>query len=121
MSLDEQHVALPKLYGAPAYARPAAPVDLTPRPFDPDELPLEMEQTPEERRFASSLPARAYGTSGSYAMALDNGNGHDGAPGAALQPAGDRGQAPRREQLRLGPGRRRPDRVDHGCSIPAGE
>ena len=47
MSLDEQHVALPKLYGAPAYARPAAPVDLTPRPFDPDELPLEMDQTPE--------------------------------------------------------------------------
>ena len=80
MSIDEQHVALPKLYGAPAYARPAAPVELTPRPFDPDELPLEMEQTPEERRYASSLPARAYGTNGAYAMALENGNGngHDG-------------------------------------------
>ena len=25
MSIDEQHVALPKLYGAPAYARPPAP------------------------------------------------------------------------------------------------
>ena len=83
MSIDEQHVALPKLYGAPAYARPAAPVELTPRPFDPDELPLEMEQTPEERRYASSLPARAYGTNGSYAMALENGNGngHDALQG----------------------------------------
>jgi hypothetical protein len=77
LSIDEQHVALPKLYGAPAYARPAAPVDLTPRPFDPDELPLEMEQTPEERRYAATLPARAYATNGAYAMALD-GNGSDG-------------------------------------------
>jgi len=83
VSIDEQHIALPKLYGAPAYARPAAPVELTPRPFDPDELPLEMEQTPEERRYASSLPARAYSTNSSYAMALENGNGngHDALQG----------------------------------------
>jgi hypothetical protein len=50
------HVALPKLYGAPAYARPplvaVQPVD---RPFDPDELPLEAVQTEEERALASEI------------------------------------------------------------------
>jgi hypothetical protein len=55
------HVALPKLYGAPAYARPAvtpvAPVD---RPFDPDELPLEAAQTDEEREVARQLASRPY-------------------------------------------------------------
>jgi hypothetical protein len=34
--------ALPKLYGAPAYRRPQAPVVHTAeRPFDPDDLPIE--------------------------------------------------------------------------------
>lgn len=60
MAIEEQHVALPKLYGAPAYARPAPPVAGTPRPFDPDDLPLEAIQTPEERRLAELLPARTY-------------------------------------------------------------
>ncbi len=58
---DRVHVALPKLYGAPAYARPPVvavqPVD---RPFDPDELPLEAELTREERDIVSQLPARSY-------------------------------------------------------------
>lgn len=60
MSLDEQHVALPKLYGAPAYARPRVPFDETPRPFDPDELPIAAARTPEEQQFAESLPGRAF-------------------------------------------------------------
>ncbi len=64
MSLDEQHVALPKLYGAPAYARPRAPVDPAPRPFDPDELPIAAVRTPEEEAYAASLPARAYAPGG---------------------------------------------------------
>lgn len=42
MSIDEHHIALPKLYGSPAYARPPAPVAARPRPFDPDQLPLEL-------------------------------------------------------------------------------
>lgn len=38
---DQRHVALPKLYGAPAYARPpVVPVNPVPRPIDPDDLPL---------------------------------------------------------------------------------
>ena len=64
MSIDEQHVALPKLYGAPAYARPAPAVATTPRPFDPDDLPIEAVQTDEEREFAASLPARVWAPGG---------------------------------------------------------
>lgn len=64
MSIDEQHVALPKLYGAPAYGRPPAPIPTERRPFDPDELPIEADQTDEERAFTSALPARAYAPGG---------------------------------------------------------
>lgn len=60
MSIDEQPIALPKLYGAPAYARPPAPVAAASRPFDPDQLPLEVYQTDEERESMALMPARAY-------------------------------------------------------------
>ncbi len=61
MSIEERHVALPKLYGAPAYARPPVmPVAAVPRPFDPDELPLEVFQTEEEREAATHLMPRTY-------------------------------------------------------------
>lgn len=60
MSIDEQHIALPKLYGAPAYARPPAPVAVTPRPFDPDDLPLTVHQNDDEREITSSLAGMAY-------------------------------------------------------------
>ena len=75
MSIEEQHVALPKLYGAPAYARPQAPVAGGERPFDPDELPIEALQTDEERRFAESLPARVWAPGGSQVDHHD-GKGH---------------------------------------------
>ena len=64
MALDEQHIALPKLYGAPAYARPAIVVEVAERPFDPDDLPIEAVQTDEEREIAASLPAHAYAPGG---------------------------------------------------------
>ncbi len=64
MSIDEQHVALPKLYGAPAYARPPITVAVTPRPFDPDELPLEALRTDEDLEGAATIPAQAYGSTG---------------------------------------------------------
>jgi hypothetical protein len=54
---EQQHVALPKLYGAPAYARPVLVVDHAPRPFDPDDLPIEAVQTEEERELTSTTPA----------------------------------------------------------------
>jgi hypothetical protein len=70
VALDEQHIALPKLYGAPAYARPAPVVDQTPRPFDPDDLPIEAVMTPEEREIAASLPAHAYAPGGAHLVAV---------------------------------------------------
>ena len=76
MAMDEQHVALPKLYGAPAYARPTIVVAVVPRPFDPDDLPIEAIQTDEEREIAASLPARAYAPGGSHYLGDQNGH-HD--------------------------------------------
>lgn len=90
MSIDEQHVALPKLYGAPAYARPPAPVATVPRPFDPDDLPILALMTEDEREFAATLPARAWAPGGAI---VD----HHGAPAHAhdghVQPAGLRPRA----------------------------
>ncbi len=60
MSIEERHVALPKLYGAPAYARPPIAVSVGPRPFDPDELPLEVFQTEDERATLAYISARTY-------------------------------------------------------------
>ena len=65
MALDEQHIALPKLYGTPAYAQPTPIVMESPRPFDPDDLPIEAIQTAEERELLESLPARYYRAGGS--------------------------------------------------------
>ncbi len=57
MSIDEQHIALPQLYGAPAYARPTVVVEkAVERPFDPDELPIAADQTDEERAIAATIP-----------------------------------------------------------------
>jgi hypothetical protein len=85
VSIDEQHVALPKLYGAPAYARPAAPVATTPRPFDPDDLPIEAAQTDEERELAQSLPARAWAPGGGPTMSL-GGDDAGSTTGTGIQP-----------------------------------
>src|SRR5436305_4568798 len=58
---DHAHVALPKLYGAPAYARPPVlPVAPVERPFDPDDLPLEAERSREEQKLANELKAHPY-------------------------------------------------------------
>jgi hypothetical protein len=66
MTMDEQqHVALPKLYGAPAYARPEPIAAVSPRPFDPDDLPIAAVQTDEERELVASLPAHSYAPGGS--------------------------------------------------------
>jgi hypothetical protein len=65
VAIDEQHVALPKLYGAPAYARPPRPAAAPERPFDPDDLPIEAVRTEEEHEIAASLPAHAFAPGGS--------------------------------------------------------
>ena len=79
VSIDEQHIALPKLYGAPAYARPQAAVETLPKPFDPDDLPIEAFQTEEDREFAAGLPARAWAPGGAVLIGRDGaGRSHDG-------------------------------------------
>jgi len=77
VAMDEQHVALPKLYGAPAYARPVVVVPVAERPFDPDDLPIAAVQTDEEREMAASLPAHAYAPGGSH-PGPDQRNGRSG-------------------------------------------
>lgn len=75
MSIDEQHVALPKLYGAPAYARPPSAVATAPRPVDPDDLPITVFQTEEERALLESLPGRPYNPIGGSYTEGDGGSG----------------------------------------------
>ena len=51
----QQHMAMPRLMGQPAYARPPrVAVSETERPFDPDDLPLEAFRTDEERALAAT-------------------------------------------------------------------
>ena len=57
MAIEEQHVALPQLYGAPAYARPLRIVPPSERPFDPDDLPIAAVMTDDERVLAEAMPA----------------------------------------------------------------
>ena len=77
---DEQHMAMPRLYGGPAYSRPPRPAEVIARPFDPDELPLEAERSEEDIRLAdqllggtwaatSALPAKPKGRGGRAAKA----------------------------------------------------
>ena len=81
MGTDEQHMALPKLYGAPAYARPSAPVVATERPFDPDDLPLETFQTIEEQEIFAELQAQMYaGGIAGDPLAISGGGGREGSP-----------------------------------------
>lgn len=84
MSVDERPIALPKLYGAPAYARPPAPVAQSARPFDPDQLPLQVYQNEDERNVASHLPARAYATA--VDLAGDPRPGAEGGASDGLRP-----------------------------------
>ena len=53
-SEHEHHVALPKLYGAPAHHH-RAPVAVADRPLDADDLPLAVEMTDEERAYAKEM------------------------------------------------------------------
>ena len=60
MPVDQEHIAHPRLYGAPAYARPPRAVPPSPMPLDPDDLPLAVAQTPDEQAIAQELPVRPY-------------------------------------------------------------
>ena len=74
MNIDEQHVALPKLYGAPAYARPPRVYDPQDRPIDPDDLPIEAFRTEEDRELLAEMRSADRMT----ATARDRGRSDDG-------------------------------------------
>lgn len=92
--MDEQHVALPKLYGAPAYTRPPRRAEETPKPFDPDELPIAAARTNEEHELIEALPPRAFAPGGGVVLRTDGRRTrlHEPAPG---QQRGLRGLAGR--------------------------
>jgi hypothetical protein len=85
VAIEEQHVALPQLYGAPAYARPLRIVPPSERPFDPDDLPIEAVQTDEERELAATLPARLYAPGGGHRGRTD-GRSRQGEPSLRPRP-----------------------------------
>jgi hypothetical protein len=58
---DRAYGAMPKLYGAPAYARPHnAGVETASKPFDPDDLPIEAERTDLDQELVDELSASSY-------------------------------------------------------------
>jgi hypothetical protein len=61
MYTEEEHVALPRLVGAPAYGRPPLRITQTALPLDYDDLPIAVEQTPEERAIAEELLTKPFG------------------------------------------------------------
>lgn len=76
MATEDQHVALPKLYGASATARPAPVVKEAPRPFDPDQMPIAADLTDDEREFVEKLPPVAFLPGGGFI--LGSGDGTEG-------------------------------------------
>ncbi len=80
---DRAVVSLPKLVGGPRYARPPkVGVAETPRPPDPDELPLVSERTPEDHLLAQELGIEPPPLSPTAAPAANEGAGR------ALHPSG---------------------------------
>lgn len=80
MSTEDQHVALPRLYGAPATARPAPVAKEAPRPFNPDELPIVADLTDDERELIETLPPEAFLPGGGYILGSRDGTRSDGQP-----------------------------------------
>jgi hypothetical protein len=74
---EDQHVALPRLYGAPATARPAPVAKEAPRPWSRDEMPIAADLTDDEREFIEALPPHAYMPGGGYILGSADG-GRDG-------------------------------------------
>ena len=81
---EEQHIALPRLYGASAYSRPPRPVQELVRPFDPDELPLEADRTSGDAVLTSELAGASWTPA---AAPLPKPRG--GRRGRAAKPVGD--------------------------------
>jgi hypothetical protein len=78
LATQDQHVALPRLYGAPATARPAPVAKEAPRPFDPDQLPIAADLTDDEREFVDKLPPDAFLPGGGFILGSRDGSANSG-------------------------------------------
>ena len=78
MAIEDQHVAMPRLYGAPATTRPAPVVKEAPRPFDPDQMPISADLTEDEREFFDKLPPDAFLPGGGFILGSGEGGREDG-------------------------------------------
>ena len=74
--MEERQTALPKLYGAPAY-RPPRRVAESPRPFDPDELPITAHRTEDEVELVESLPEEAFAPGGGFVLGGERSDADD--------------------------------------------
>lgn len=61
MSTDKQHMALPRLYGAPAHTPRRMVVPHADPALDPDDLPIETYRSSEDDALALQLFPRSYG------------------------------------------------------------
>jgi hypothetical protein len=86
VSNEEHHVALPKLYGAPAYARPPRLIEERPRPIDPDDLPIEAFRTGEDVELLQATRSDGGNGHGSNGLALAGRNGSGGGASIAMAP-----------------------------------
>jgi hypothetical protein len=95
---SDPYFALPKLYGAPAYARPPRVVPESERPVDPDDLPIVAAMTEEERTYASTVLQ----ASGIYRSTDGVGSSGGSGSGDSVSSAGGNGSelAARRLSLR---------------------
>jgi hypothetical protein len=83
VSSNERHQgALPTLYGASGAPKRRANVAHNPRPFDPDDLPLECQQTDEERDLLEGLPSSAHAAGGGTMLNGASGASPGSGPGA---------------------------------------
>ncbi len=65
------HVAMPRLMGQPAYARPPRPLAVeTPRPIDADDLPIEAFRSEEDHQLAERLAHGGHGVRNGHEATL---------------------------------------------------
>jgi hypothetical protein len=80
---DQRHIALPKLYGGPAYARPpVVAADPLPRPLSADDLPIVAQMTEEDLESLVEHPV----VNGRVPRTPGASTGGEPSPAASLQP-----------------------------------
>ena len=63
MSIDNEHLSLPRLYGAPAHTPRRMEISRPDQPICPDDLPIENYRSPDHTALALQLLPRMYAAS----------------------------------------------------------